>query len=230
MVRGKPAETPDSFLVGYARVSTEDQSLELQLDALRKVGVRDDNIHTDKASGSSLRKRRGLALALKDLRHGDILVVWKLDRLTRYMPDMYWILDELARKGCGLRSIMEHMDTSTASGRLALNMHTSFAQFERESIAERTKAGLAVIKKLRGKGWKWGPKVIMTEAKIVRAGKLLNKRDKKGRRLVSGPEVAERLKVSTASIYGFWKYDKRTRMFVRKQPADRGKARAAKKK
>lgn len=230
-MRGEKALVkPSGFLVGYARVSTEDQSLELQLDALRRAGVLDDNIHIDKASGSSIRKRRGLALALKDLREGDTLVVWKLDRLTRYLPDMYWILGELERKGCFLRSLTEHIDTTTASGRLALNMHTSFAQYEREAIAERTKAGLAVIRKLRGKGWKWGPKIIMTPAKIQRAGTLLNKRDKKGKRVMSGPDVAARLKVSTASIYGFWKYNKRTGVFVRKQPADRGKARAAKKK
>lgn len=230
MVRGKSAKPSDSYLVGYARVSTEDQSLDLQLAALSRAGVNDDNLHVDHASGSNIKRRKGLLLALKDLRQGDTLCVWKLDRLTRYMPDLYWILGELQAKGCNLRSLTEHIDTSTASGRLGMNMATAFAQYERETIAERTKAGLAVIKELRGAGWKWGPKVIMTEAKIARAGKLLNKRNRKGKRLMSGPEVADRLDVSTASIYGFWKYNKRTGMFVRKQPADRGKSRAAKKK
>lgn len=226
MGRGKAPKAEGGYLVGYARVSTEDQSLDLQLDALRQDGVLEDNIHVDKASGSSLRKRRGLQYALKDVREGDTLVVWKLDRLTRYMPDMYWVLGELARKGADLRSITEHIDTATASGRLALNMHTSFAQYEREAIAERTKAGIAVIKKMRADGFRWGPKVKMTDAKIARAGRLLNKRDRKGKRLFSGPEVAEQLKVSVASIYGFWKYNKRTKMFVRKQPTDRGKLRS----
>lgn len=209
MARGKPLPKPSGYLVGYARVSTEDQSLELQLDALRRAGVREDNLHIDRASGSNVRKRDGLLYCLMDCREGDTLVVWKLDRLTRYMPDLYWILSELERKGCNLRSLTEHIDTTTASGRLGMNMATSFAQYERETIAERTKAGLAVIKKMRGKGWKWGPKRLMTDAKIAYAGRLLN-------RGMSGPKVAAKLKVSTASIYGFWRWSEARGEWIRK--------------
>lgn len=218
------------MLIGYARVSTDDQNLDLQIDALVRRGVEREKIYIETGSASSIKRRRQLNFALKDVRDGDTLVVWRIDRLTRNMPDLYWLLDILRGKNVGLESLTEHIDTNTASGRLAMNMATSFAQYEREIIAERTKAGLAVIRQMRGKGWRWGPKVIMTPAKIERAGKLLNRRDRKGKRAMSGPEVAARLKVSTASIYGFWKYNKRTGMFVRKQPADRGKARAAKKK
>lgn len=214
MGTGKSPVSGTGYLVGYTRVSTEDQSFELQLDALRRAGVGEDNLHIDTASGSSVKKRRGLLDALKDCREGDTLVVWRLDRLTRYMPDLYWVLGELQRKGCFLRSLTEHIDTTTASGRLGMNMATSFAQYEREVIAERTKAGLAVIKELRGKGWKWGPKAKMTPAKIKRAGVLLNDKG------LSGPEVAKRLKVSTPSIYGHWRKNpnKRGTRFIRKSP------------
>jgi DNA invertase Pin-like site-specific DNA recombinase len=198
MGRGKVPEAAHGVLVGYARVSTEDQSLDLQISALRRAGVLEDNLHVEKASGASVKRRQGLRYALMDCREGDTLVVWKLDRLTRYMPDLYWILAELERKGASLRSLTEHLDTTTASGRLGMNMATSFAQYERETIAERTKAGLAVIRELRGKGWKWGPKPKMTAAKIKRAGHLLNVKK------LSGPEVARRLKVSAPSIYGHW--------------------------
>lgn len=198
MGKGKVPFSGTGFLVGYARVSTDDQNIDLQLNALRREGVREDNLHVDYASGSSVKKRPGLILALKDLREGDTLVVWKLDRLTRYMPDLYWILAELERKGASLRSLTEHIDTSTASGRLGMNMATSFAQYERETIAERTKAGLAVIKEMRGAGWKWGPKAKMTPAKIKRAGVLLNEKN------LSGPEVARRLKVKPPTIYHYW--------------------------
>lgn len=211
MGRGKEENAGTGVLVGYARVSTADQSLELQKDALRRAGVLEDNLHTESASGSNIKRRPILRLALMDVREGDTLVVWKLDRLTRYMPDLYWILGELARKQAGLRSLTEHIDTTTASGRLGMNMATSFAQYERETIAERTKAGLAVIKQLRGKGWKWGPKRIMTDAKIARAGRLLNGG-------MSGPKVAAKMRVSTASVYGFWRWNKAKKKWVRRTP------------
>lgn len=212
MVRGKEPGPAPGYLVGYARVSTEDQNLDMQLAALRRAGVREDNLHVDQASGANVKKRRGLLLALMDVREGDTLVVWKLDRLTRFMPDLYWILGELDRKGAALRSLTEHIDTSTASGRLGMNMATAFAQYERETIGERTKAGLARIKELRGDGWTWGVKPKLTEAKVVRAGVLLNEKG------WSGPKVAKHFKVSAPTIYQHWQRNKskRGKKWVRK--------------
>ena len=185
-------------LVGYARVSTEDQSLELQTKALREAGVLDENLHVEKRSGASMLKREELGYAVKDCREGDTLVVWRLDRLTRSLPDLYALLDTLKSKGVELRSLTESIDTRTPAGRLAMNTMMSFAQFERESTIQRTTAGIAVIKARRAGGFKWGPKRIMTDAKIARAGRMLNK----GK---TGPEVAAILGVSTASIYPHWK-------------------------
>src|SRR6185437_6892787 len=107
MGKGKVPFSATGVLVGYARVSTEDQSLELQIEALRRAGVLDDNMHVETASGASVRRRPELKHALMDCREGDTLVVWKLDRLTHYMPDLYWILAELERKGASLRSLTE---------------------------------------------------------------------------------------------------------------------------
>src|SRR5207244_3451862 len=103
-------------LIGYARVSTSDQRLDLQIDALRKAGVHDDNLHKDYASGARV-SRKGLAEALRDIRAGDVLVVWKLDRLGRSLPDLLKKMEELDRIGAGFRSLTEAIDTTTAMGK-----------------------------------------------------------------------------------------------------------------
>ena len=209
----KKSQDSGPRLIGYARVSTEDQSLELQLKALREAGVREDNLHVEKKSGSGMAKRPELEFALMDCREGDTLVVWRLDRLTRSLPDLYVLLKRLRDKGTELRSLTESLDSKTPAGRLAMNTMVSFAQFERESTIQRTSAGIAAIKAKRGKGWKWGPKRTMTEAKIARAGRMLN-------RGMTGPEVAAKLGVSTASIYPSWKRNKGKSgpRFVRRKP------------
>jgi len=184
------------LLVGYARVSTEEQSLDLQLDALRKAGVLEDNLHTEKKSGAS-QKRPGLDLAIKDLRDGDTLVVWRLDRLARSMRQLYARLDQVYAKGAKFRSITEDFDFGTVTGKFVLGILGLVAELERQLIAQRTKAGIEATRK-RSKTGKWGPEVYMTESRIKRAGKLLN-------RGMSGPKVAVKLGCSTASIYAFWK-------------------------
>lgn len=206
VIRLKPPKVPEARLIGYARVSTEDQNLELQTNALTRAGVLPDNMHTDKAAGVS-RRRPGLRLALMDCRAGDTLVIWKLDRLTRSPPELYALVEKLKDKGIGLRSLTEMLDTTTAIGRLVMGITTAVAGFERDLIAERTAAGLKVIREKReekGEKWEWGRKVIMTEAKIERVGKYLNS----GK---SGPWVAKKMEVSTASIYGFWRNTKKKR-------------------
>ena len=130
-----------THLVGYVRVSTSDQTTQLQMDALIAHGVAPEDIHSDSASGA-IRNRPGLQAALKDLREGDILVIWKLDRLSRSLTDLLTILERLDQAGVQFQSLTESIDTTTASGRAMMKMVGVFAEFEREIIRERTKAGL----------------------------------------------------------------------------------------
>lgn len=185
------------FLVGYARVSTEDQSLALQLDALRKAGVKEDNIHVEKVSGASA-KRESLEFALKDLRAGDTLVVWRLDRLARSMRQLYETLDRVYAKGASFRSLSESFDFGTAGGKLILGVLGLVAEFERQIISQRTAAGIAAVRARRAGGKDWGPPVYMTPKRIAQAGELLHKG-------LSGPKVAAKMGISTASVYAHWK-------------------------
>jgi len=133
-------------VIGYARVSTKEQDLSLQLDALSKYGC--DRIFTDKLS--SVKERQGLTDALGYLREGDTLVVWKLDRLCRSLPDLIKISEQIRMMGAQLVSITESIDTSTPAGRLYFNILGALGQMERELIQERVKAGLAAARR-RGK-------------------------------------------------------------------------------
>ena len=133
-------------VIGYARVSTKEQDLSLQLDALSKYGC--DRIFTDKMS--SVKERQGLTDALGYLREGDTLVVWKLDRLCRSLPDLIKISEQIRTAGAQLVSITERIDTSTPAGRLYFNFLGALGQMERELIQERVKAGLAAARR-RGK-------------------------------------------------------------------------------
>lgn len=213
----KPVRT--GFLVGYARVSTQDQNLEMQIEALQRAGVKDDNIHTEKVSGAS-QKRPSLDLAIKDLREGDTLVVWRLDRLARSMRQLYSTLDRVYAKGAFFRSLTEDFDFGTASGKFVLGILGLVAEFERQLIAHRTSAAIASVR-ARRKDKSWGPKVYMTPERIKLVGDYLNGRN--GKPKLTGPQTAKRLKVSTASIYAFWKQTGSGR-FVRKKPSDRAKS------
>lgn len=133
-------------LIGYARVSTEEQNLDMQIQALLRAGVHEDNIHTDKASALAL-KRPGLELALKDATDGDVIVVWKLDRFGRSVRDLLNRIKMLEDRGVGFRSLTETFDTTTPMGVMILTMLAGFAQFERDMTVTRTKAGIANAKK-----------------------------------------------------------------------------------
>lgn len=193
------------YLVGYARVSTADQSLRLQIDALKAAGVLDDNIHVEKRS--AVGKRPELEYAFMDLRPGDTFVVWRIDRLARSMRQLYTYLDRIYGAGASFRSLQENFDFGTVSGKLVLAVLGAVAEFERQIIAERTKAGIQAYRKRKGK--QWGRTLFMTEKRIAQAGALLNS----GK---SGPMVAKIMKVSTASIYKYWK-QKGPGKFVRKK-------------
>ena len=127
------------MLLSYARVSTADQNLSLQIDALQKAGC--ERFFTEKVSGVS-RERPELERLLGELRAGDVVVVWKLDRLGRSLRDLVGIVDRIQAQGAGLRSLNDPIDTTTASGRLIFGVFASLAEFERELIRERTRAGL----------------------------------------------------------------------------------------
>ena len=176
------------MLIGYARVSTQDQNLELQIEALTKAGCR--KIFEDKISGSRA-ERPGLAKARDVLREGDTLVVWKLDRLGRSVKHLVNLVVELEQKGVQFKSLTDVIDTGTPSGRFFFHVMASLAQMERELTIERTRAGLAVARQLGRKG---GRKRQMTESKIRSAKKLLATG-------VPPRDVASNLGVSVPTLY-----------------------------
>lgn len=138
------------LLFGYAHVSTDDQRLDPQIEALLTYGVERDRILTDQASGKSTAGRPGFRNAMNAMRPGAVLVVWKLDRLGRNLSELIQTADLLRERGAQLVSLTEKIDTESASGKLMYNMIGMFAQFERDMISERTRAGLAA-RKARGK-------------------------------------------------------------------------------
>jgi len=145
-VAKQPKKQPEAVdgephLIGYARVSTADQNPQMQIDALIKAGVDPRDIYWEKASGASA-KRREFAAMMKDAREGDIVVVWKLDRLGRSLRQIIDTISELDRKGAKIRSLTQPIDTSTPWGRLILHVLAAVAEVERELGRERTIAGL----------------------------------------------------------------------------------------
>ena len=154
----------DSRLVGYARVSTGSQDLDLQLDALQKYGVAKELIFTDKASGAT-RDRAGLDACFHELRHGDVLLVWRLDRLGRNLRHLVTLLEDLESMGIGFVSLGEGIDATTPAGRLQMHILAALAEFERARIAERVRAGLA---RARAAGTRLGrPRRIVPETLLA---------------------------------------------------------------
>lgn len=137
------------MLIGYARVSTSEQRLDLQQDALRAVGC--EQVFTDMASGAKA-ERPGLVAALAACRAGDILVVWKLDRLGRSLAHLVETVQSLAERSVGFRSLQEQLDTTTSGGKLIFHLFASLAEFERDLIRERTNAGLNAARARGRKG------------------------------------------------------------------------------
>ena len=176
------------MLIGYARVSTEDQHLHLQMEALEKGGC--EQIYTDKMSGTRS-DRPGLKEAMSHLRPGDTFVVWKLDRLGRSVKGLVDLVGELEKKGVHFKSVTDSIDTSTPAGRFFFHVMASLAQMERELIVERTRAGLAAA---RRQGRVGGRKRRMTETKVAAARKLLADGMRPG-------DVAQNLGVSIPTLY-----------------------------
>src|SRR4051794_3560024 len=154
------------MLVGYARVSTYDQTLDLQHDALKSAGC--TKILTDTASGAQT-ERKGLSEALTYARPGDTLVVWKLDRLGRSLKDLITRIKELNDRKIGFKSLTENIDTTTSGGKLIFHIFGALAEFERDIIKERTNAGLAAA---RARGKRGGRPKALTPEKIKLARRL----------------------------------------------------------
>ena len=153
--------------IGYARVSTQDQDPQLQLDDLKRVGC--DDVFTEKQSGSG-KERPVLEQCLRTLRKGDTLVVWRLDRLGRSLKNLVEIISTLEDSGIGFCSIKENIDTTTAGGRLVFHIFGALAEFEHTLIKERTHAGLASA---RARGRVGGRKRSMTKADVKKAAAML---------------------------------------------------------
>lgn len=182
-------------LVGYARVSRNEQDLHLQFDALEKAGCHNDLIFVDKMSGAKT-ERPGLDKCLAALQSGDTLLVWRLDRLGRSMPHLVTLIEELRTKGIGFKSICDGaIDTTTASGDLIFNIFSSLAQFERRVIQERTKAGLDAA---RARGRKGGRKKIDDTNPKVQMAKKMHKDHG-----MSINDICKTLKISRASFYRY---------------------------
>lgn len=179
------------MLIGYARVSTADQSLDLQLDALHDAGC--ERFFEDVASGAKT-DRPDLRRAIDYAREGDVLVVWRLDRFGRSLKDLIHNVGELQDKGVGFRSLTEGIDTTTPTGTLVFHIFGALAEFERELIRERTHAGLRAA---RARGRKGGRKPKMTKRKVKAASKLLADPE------TSIDAVCETIGVSRATLYRY---------------------------
>jgi DNA invertase Pin-like site-specific DNA recombinase len=149
------------MLIGYARVSTQDQTLALQQDALEKIGCA--KIFTDTASGAK-QERKGLDDALNYVREGDTLVVWRLDRFGRSLKDLIERITHLNNRQIGLKSLTENIDTATSGGKLVFHLFGALAEFERDIIRERTQAGLTAA---RARGRKGGRPKALTGKKAA---------------------------------------------------------------
>lgn len=183
----QPAST--AMTIGYARISTGDQSLELQRDALKKAGCA--RIFEDVMSGAKP-KRPGLDACLQALETGDTLVVWKLDRAARSLSALLQIIEFCTAHNIGFRSLTEAIDTTTLSGRLVLHIMGAIAEFERGLIVERTNAGLRAAKE---RGVKFGRPTLLTEEALTEAKRLIVEEG------LSVPAAAQRIGVKKATLY-----------------------------
>lgn len=180
--------------IGYARVSTQDQELGLQLDALEQEGC--EKIYQEKVSGAA-KARPQLEGLLEHLRKGDVVVVWKLDRLARSLKDLVSLVNQIQEKGASFRSVNDQIDTTSAHGKFTFHIFASLAEFERDIIRERTKAGLAAA---RARGRVGGrPKGLSKKAqhKSMLAKQLYLERE------LSISEICEQLSISKGTLYNY---------------------------
>jgi DNA invertase Pin-like site-specific DNA recombinase len=176
------------MLIGYARVSTHEQTLSLQQDALQKAGC--NKIFTDTASGAKT-ERKGLEEAVNYVRKGDTLAVWRLDRLGRSLPHLITTMTDLEERGIGFKSLTENIDTTTSGGKLIFHIFGALAEFERNLIKERTTAGLTAA---RARGKTGGRPKALTGKKLSIALDLYERHHPIA-------EILQTLKISRATLY-----------------------------
>jgi DNA invertase Pin-like site-specific DNA recombinase len=176
------------MIVGYARVSTQDQNSDFQVDALKKAGC--EQIFQEKCTGK-LKERPELSLCLRTLRKGDSLVVWKLDRLARSLKDLVEIVQDLHGREVGFRSLTESIDTTSSGGRLVFHIFGALAEFEHDLIRERTMAGLDAA---RARGRRGGRRPVMSVSDVRKAAAMLSDPT------MTKAEVAEHFKVSRTTL------------------------------
>ncbi|WP_121628770.1 recombinase family protein [Poseidonibacter antarcticus] len=186
------------MLIGYARVSKSDSSqvLDLQIDALKNAGVDEKNIYSDKISGIK-EQRPGLENCLKALRKGDILFVWKLDRLGRNLKHLIATIEELAKNDIGFKVLNGQgvdIDTTTPAGKMIFSIFGALAEFERELIRERTKAGIAAA---RARGRRGGRKFGLSKAQVRLAEASMKNRD------TSVTDLCKELNITRATLYQY---------------------------
>ena len=179
------------MLIGYARVSTRDQTHDLQIDALQAAGC--EKLFEETASGAQ-RDRPQLAAALDYLREGDTLVVWKLDRLARSTKQLIETVEDIQRRGVGFKCLTQDLDTTTAGGRLIFTLFSAIAEFEREIIRERTRAGLDAA---RARGRTGGRPPALSSKDLAAARALLADAS------ISVSDVAQRLNVAVSTLYRY---------------------------
>ncbi len=179
------------MLIGYARVSTQDQQLSLQLDALEQAGC--EKVFSDTVSGAQA-ARPGLEQALSHVREGDTLVVWRLDRLGRSLRDLIETVRMLSGRGVGLKSLKESLDTTTSGGKLVFHVFGALAEFERDLVRERTNAGLAAA---RARGRKGGRPKALSERQQRQARTLLKDPSN------SVADICKTLKISRSTLYRY---------------------------
>jgi DNA invertase Pin-like site-specific DNA recombinase len=177
------------MLIGYARVSTHEQTLHLQQDALTKAGC--TKIFTDTASGVKA-VRKGLEEALNYVRKGDTLVVWRLDRLGRSLPHLITTMTDLLERGSGFKSLTENIDTTTSGGKLIFHIFGALAEFERNLIRERTQAGLVAARARGNKGGR--PNSLTPRQRSIAQALYTGKQH-------SISEICRTLKISRATLY-----------------------------
>jgi DNA invertase Pin-like site-specific DNA recombinase len=184
------------MLIGYARVSTNEQNLDLQRDALKKAGVSEKHIFTDKITGTRA-ERQGLDEALSHMREGDTFVVWRLDRLGRSLKHLIETITRLQKQQIAFKSITENIDTSTATGQLVFHVFGALAEFERNLIKERTIAGLEAA---RARGRKGGrPKLNPSVSTVAMAKQLYADHTN------SIADICRTLHISRATLYRYLK-------------------------
>ena len=183
--------------IGYARVSTNDQNLDLQIDALKKDGC--EKIYSEVIS-SVKAERIQLQAMITNLRKGDVIVIWKLDRLGRSLKNLVELITQFTQLDVGLRSLNDHIDTTTPQGRLIFNMFASLAEFERDLIRERTMAGLSSARARGRLGGK--PKGLSQKAEsIACAAETLYKEGK-----ISVNQIAKQLGIAKVTLYNYLRH------------------------